>query len=944
MLQEPYLSIKRAIERTIPPGRLIHDELRTFAYGTDAGFYRLTPRLVVKVESEQDVRELLLACGRHGRPVTFRAAGTSLAGQAVTDSVLAILGRSWKGIRIEDNGSRVALQPGVVGAHANTRLLPYGRKIGPDPASINAAMIGGIVANNSSGMCCGTAQNSYRTLAGMRLVLADGTVLDTRSADSRARFLDSRRELISRLAELARRTRADEALAARIHHKYRIKNTTGYSLNALIDFEDPIEILAHLMVGSEGTLGFISEVTLETVPELPCKATSLALFPDIRSACAVIPGLKQENAAAVELMDRASLRSVEEKAGMPAFLKELSREAAALLVEARAPLPEDLADRVERLARAIGRAPLVQPVSFTADPAEFDRLWNIRKGLLTSAGAMRDVGTTVIIEDVAFPLERLDTAVADLNRLFEKHGYGGAIVFGHAMDGNLHCLFPQDFSTQAEIRRYERFTDELCRMVVEKYDGSLKAEHGTGRNMAPYVEMEWGSAAYSLMKEIKAIFDPQNILNPGVILNEDPKVHLRNLKPLPPAHPEVDKCIECGFCEVQCPSRDLTLTPRHRITVWREILRLQRAGEAGERRERLRRLFRYQGDDTCAADGLCATACPVGIDTGSLVKLLRSQGHSRLARWVADAAAAHTGLVLRLLRAGLDAAHAVRRTLGSGFLSAASGAARAVSAGRLPRWNPAVPRGAPRISPNRGHAANHMEAVYFPCCVSRTFGPPPGGLDTRSQHEVAASLMRKAGCGVVYPEGLDDLCCGMAFASKGFPEAADRKLIQLVNALEKASDKGRRPILVDTSPCLFRMRESGKAGGTLPLYDPVEFTLEHLAGRLRLNRLPETVAIHATCSSRKLNLAAKLGALAAACAERVAEPEGIGCCGFAGDRGFTVPELNASALRELRNSLPAGCRAGYSTSRTCEIGLSLHSGIAYQSILYLVDEASEPIC
>jgi D-lactate dehydrogenase len=338
----PLERFQRGLTAVIPADRLITDPLRTLAYGTDAGFYRLIPRIVVKVESEGEVAGVLAGAADAGLTVTFRAGGTSLSGQAVSDSVLVLLGKGWRGYTISPDGSTIRLQPGVVGAHANAYLAPLGRKIGPDPASINAAMVGGIVANNASGMCCGTAQNSYRTLEGMRLMLADGTVLDTRDPASRAGFLAKKREMADAVAALASDVRSDEELSGRIRRKFAMKNTTGYSLNALVDFTDPVEIIQHLMVGSEGTLGFIADVTYRTVPEHPHKASALMVFEDIRGACAAVAALKGCRVDAVELMDRESLRSVEEKEGMPAYLRSLDGRAAALLVETRAETRADL--------------------------------------------------------------------------------------------------------------------------------------------------------------------------------------------------------------------------------------------------------------------------------------------------------------------------------------------------------------------------------------------------------------------------------------------------------------------------------------------------------------------------------------------------------------------------------------------------------------------------
>ncbi|NCS61556.1 MAG: FAD-binding oxidoreductase, partial [Rhodoferax sp.] len=532
-----------ALSRILPAKQVITDSLRRLAYGTDASFYRLTPEVVAVVESEAELQALLQATRAHQCPVTFRAAGTSLSGQAVTDSVLALIGEGFATCEIGPEAATVRAGPGIIGGEVNFRLAPHGKKIGPDPASINASKIGGIAANNASGMCCGTAQNSYRTLAGMRVILADGTLLDTEDAFSVASFKQSHATLVDELQHLGSVVRADAVLAARIAHKYKIKNTTGYSLNALIDFEDPIDILSHLMIGSEGTLGFISRITYHTVAEDPFKASALVFFPSIELACQAVLALKPQPVSAVELLDRPALRSVQDKPGLPQTIRSLGDDAAALLIEVRGETAAAMQLRMDAALGAIKTINTVEPASFSVDPATCDMYWKVRKGTFPSVGAMRRTGTTVIIEDVAFPLASLASATLDLQALLRKHGYTEGIIFGHALEGNLHFVFTQDFSDQKEIDRYARFMDDICTLVVEKYDGSLKAEHGTGRNMAPFVEKEWGTQATNLMRRIKQLFDPKGLLNPGVLLNDDPQAHLKHLKPMPAAEEMVDRCI-----------------------------------------------------------------------------------------------------------------------------------------------------------------------------------------------------------------------------------------------------------------------------------------------------------------------------------------------------------------------------------------------------------------
>jgi D-lactate dehydrogenase len=930
-----YSELARELRQDLPPAQVITDALRRLAWGTDASFYRLVPQIVVTAHDEAELRTALAACRRHGAPCTLRAAGTSLSGQAISDSVLLRLGEGFREVTIAPDAATVRLGAAVVGAHANRLLAPHGRKIGPDPASIDAAHVGGIAANNASGMCCGTRDNSYHTLAALRVVLSDGAVLDTGDAASVAALRASHAGLLIGLATLARRVRGDEALAARIRHKYRMKNTTGYGLNALVDFEDPIDILAHLMIGSEGTLGAITHITYRTVPDHAHVATALVFFASLAAACEAVTRLAATPVAAVELMDRAALAAVESKPGMPAQIAALGADAAALLVETRAADAAGLAAQRAQIEAALAAGATVWPVEFTSDPALAAKYWKVRKGTFTSVGAVRATGSTVIIEDVAFPVARLAEATLDLQRLLHEHGYREAIIFGHALEGNLHFVFTQDFGNRAEVERYAGFMDALARLVVQGYDGALKAEHGTGRNMAPFVELEWGREALLVMQEIKRLFDPEGLLNPGVILNDDAQAHVRHLKPLPPADPIVDKCIECGFCEPKCPSTGLTLSPRQRITSWREIQRRQALGEDAAE---LEADYAYAGLATCAACGLCASACPVEIETGKLIKALRGAGAGDTARSVASWVGGHYGGVTAGVRAGLAVADAVHGVLGTAGMSALTGGVRKLSGGRVPRWSPLTP-GAARFSARSDAAGERL--VYFPSCAARAMGPARGDALTESLPDVTARVLRKAGWGLVYPEGMDALCCGQPLESKGLMDAADAKSAELEAALRAASEDGRLPIVFDTSPCAYRMKRWLE--GRLAVLDVSEALERLVLPRVRITPRPETVALHPVCSVVKQGLSDTLARVARACANEVVQPAEVGCCGWAGDKGFTVPELNEHALRHLPRALPADCRRGYSTSRTCEIGLSERSGRPYRSIVTLVDACASSL-
>jgi D-lactate dehydrogenase len=934
-----YSQLKQSLLQALPAHRVVSDPLRLLAYGTDASLYRLVPRLAVVVESEAEVRLVLDHCRRLGTPVTFRAAGTSLAGQSLTDSVLVLLGDHWNGVTILEGGDAVRLQPGVVGADANLKLLPYGRKIGPDPASINAARIGGIAANNASGMCCGTHENSYQTIRSLRVLLADGSLLDTGSADSRSEFARSHGELLARLGQLAARLKADAPLAERVRAKYRLKNTTGYSLNALVDFEDPIDILTHLLIGSEGTLGFISELTYRTVPELPRKASLLVLFPDMAEACRAIPPLKRTGAvAAAELFDQPAMLSVEQMPGMPDCIKGAPAGSAALLIETRAQDEAALETQMAAILQVLAPMRTLSRPAFATDPKATAPYWNARKGVFPAVAGARPVGTTVIIEDVAFKVEDLASGVLDLQALFERFGYVGCCIYGHALDGNMHFIIYHDFSDPAEVERYRRFLDAVCDMVVRKYDGSLKAEHGTGRNMAPYVELEWGAEAYRLMVELKVLLDPGGLLNPGVVLNPDPAVHLKNFKPMPAADEQVDACMECGFCEPMCPSAGLTFTPRQRITGFREVGRLDAAGADPQATAALRKRYAYDGTRTCAACGLCATVCPMGINTGKLMKRLRGRAKGPVAHKVGAWSARHYGGLLAASGPGLAAVGLVRRLLGDRGFTSLAAAARKLSGGLVPKVTANVPtRVAFRPRPATPRAQGR-QVVYLPSCATRSMGPAGNDPVRASVPEVFQRLLEKAGFEVIYPARLDGLCCGQPWETQGLREVADDKSAELERALAAASDGGRLPIVCDTSTCSRRMKEY--LDGRLELQDVVEFLHDQVLPRLQLTRQPGEIMLHLNCGARKMGLEPKLVALAQACSEQVVRPEGMTCCGFSGMWGFTTPELNEHATRKLAAQVPEGCRDGYSSNRTCEIGLSDQAGIPYRSIVHLVAKAA----
>lgn len=932
------------LESLLPKERIKCRLIDVVAYASDAGFYYLRPKAVVQPVSEDEIRALFSFSHTRKIPLTFRTAGTSLSGQSVTDGILVDLSQYWNRVKVEKDGELVRVQPGAIGAMVNAYLRKYKKKIGPDPSSINSAMMGGILSNNSSGMCCGVTKNSYHTTRFIKFILPDGKTYSTEFKEDYQRFYNESYEIYRQIKLLKDDLQKDVNITERIRHKYLTKNTVGYSVNAFLDFEEPLDILAHLLIGAEGTLGFIAEAVMDTVPDYPAKSTAMMYFPDIYAACKAIVPLTVTGAEAVELMDRASLRSIEDIKGVPVFLKELPEGAAALLVEYQGDTTDELKLKVDKfLALSEGLAQLI-PALFTTDPAEQEFLWKLRKGMFPAVGAVRASGTTVILEDIAFPVDSLGDAILDLQDLFKKHNYDNAIIFGHAKDGNIHFVVTQAFNTPSEISRYELFINDVVELVVNKYDGTLKAEHGTGRNMAPFVETEWGPEVYAVMARLKEVIDPENLLNPGVIINSDKKSHLLHLKDLPGVETEVDKCMECGYCEHKCPSRDITLTPRQRIVVRRELVKLKESGDK-KRYKVLLDQYQYDGMDTCAVDGLCATACPVDINTGSLIKRLRKESHNEWSNNLALAAAKNFSYVAGAVKFGLRAGVAVNNVFGPGTVKKLTGGIKKVIPA-FPLWSDQLkPAGALSAGLNRKQRVSDAMVVYFPTCISRIMGNSADGH--KSITDTFASMSGKAGLDYIIPENIGGFCCGQIFSSKGFSKAFEYTANTFIDNAWNWTGEGVMPVVLDVTSCtqtLLSCRpvlsaDNQKKFDALKIIDSIDYILDYVIPKATLKRTKGHVVLHPVCSLKKMGLEDKFVKIARHFAEKVEVPLHAGCCGMAGDRGFLFPELTkAATAKEAAEVKTTQYDGYYSSAKTCEMNLSDAVGRNYESILYLAEE------
>jgi D-lactate dehydrogenase len=899
----------------------------------DASHYLLTPRAVVVPSSIHEVASVLEATRRLGVPVTFRSGGTSLSGQAGTDGVLIDTRRGFRDIEVRDDGARVRTGPGVTVRAVNNRLSRFRRKLGPDPASEIACTIGGVVANNSSGMACGTHSNTYRTLDSSVLVLPSGTVVDTSLADADELLAIAEPALHAGLLRLRDRVRAHPDSLATIAKLYAIKNTMGYGVNAFVDFDRAVDILEHLVIGSEGTLAFVAEATFRTVPLATHLATGLLIFADLASATAALPTLVDAGFATIELMDATSLRVAQRDPEATDDLLALEVAGhAALLVEYQEETADDLHRRLMAAPEVFGGLPMTTPGTLSTDPARRATLWHLRKGLFTLVAGARPSGTTALLEDIAVPVERLYATCTELIQLFDDYGYEDSVIFGHAKDGNIHFMLNERFNDPVSLRRYRAFTERMVELVLRQ-GGTLKAEHGTGRIMAPFVRRQYGDELYEVMREVKALVDPHGLLNPGVLLTDDPDAHARNLKLAPAVEAEVDRCVECGYCEPVCPSKDLTLTPRERIVLRREMERADAAGDTALVAQ-LKKEYGYDGVDTCAVDGMCQTACPVLINTGDLVRRLRAENAGRIEQAGWSAAATNWDAVSRA--GGL--ALTVVDKLPSALPRLATDAARAVlGADTVPRYTADLPAGGRR---RRAVVSAAPVAVYFSSCTTTMFGPAGGG------DGVAESFLRlcdRVGIELATPRDLPSLCCGTPWKSKGLVEGYATMTKKVAASLVEATRDGELPVVCDASSCSEGLEVLLKAADAhgIRVIDAVAFVAEHVLPALPPGERIASLTVHPTCSSIRLGINGALEAVASAVADEVVVPENWACCAFAGDRGMLHPELTESATAREGAEVRVRASSNHaSLNRTCELGMTRATGEPYRHVLELLDEVT----
>lgn len=937
MLKPNYVSFKKDLDQMGFEGEILEKAFDRIVSSINASPYKQIPKMVAKVSCEEDVVSLMKAALRRNIPYTFKAAGTSLSGQCISKELLIILNNEkWRKSKIEKNGSYITVQVGLTGLEVNRLLTPFRKKIGPDPSSLSVAKIGGIVANNAKGNCCGTFDDSYKTLESMKVILYDGTLLDSKDLKSRSAFEKSHKDLIKKILELSKEAKNNPAVFNMIKHKYKIRNTVGLTLCALLDFEDPIDILIHLMIGSEGTLGFISEVTFKTISILPFTSTVLVTFKNKKDAEAGIKVCKELNASAVEWMNDELIFKARQVEKLKNVIQPMSVGGVTLLIEINSESESELEKKELGIKNGLHKVSNEQiEINFKRNWKDREKIWALRKGAFTISSKGKKISASLITEDIVVPIDSLADAIEDIEILLLKNSYE-KIVFGHALFGNFHLLFSVDFSNEKEKEKYDSFMIDLFSIVVRRYNGSMKGEHGTGRNVSPFVEKEWGQSCYRLMEKIKEIFDPKNLMNNEVIFNHDKKSYLKDISTIEEVDPTIDNCVECGFCEPVCPSRNIALNPRERIAVLREVENKESKFSKKDLKN-IKKEFNKKGVNTCGIVGVCGIACPIGIDTGNMIKKINIRKKNKIEKKIAEFFARRFHLLDLTLRIFLTFFHFLCKFLTFKGIKITFKKIRKLGVRSIPflfsKETFPVLENVKSIKNNS--CIGFKKVVFFPTCVERLMKHPS---NEDSMLDDFFSLLKKARVQAIIPKNMNSLCCGQIFSGRGFLRAGEIAKEQLKKEFYKITNGGVIPIVVNTSSCFKTLDFLNKEN--FKIFDLSSFILEYLNESLTYEKVKEDILIHEPCSLKNTSAYGNIKKIANMCTDFVYEPIDLECCGFAGDKGFFEPEVNESALKPLRNQKYSKIKRGFSQSFLCEVGLSFYTGKSYRSILKLVNECT----
>ena len=611
ILPERSRAVASDLRAALGVGKVKDDYSTLTAYAVDASIYRMTPKAVVLVESEEDIATTVQYAVQQGIPLTPRAAGTNLTGSAVGSGIILDVSRLNRVLELNREERWARVQPGIVLAELNKQLGVQGLLFGPDPSSGDMCKLGGMLANNSSGphtLRYGAVKDN---VAALRVCLQSGEWLDAKAYGlDDPIFLNLLKEQ-KPLRELQSLLQDNAALIAQKRPTVS-KNSCGYNLFGLADgFARGCFDLPKLFVGSEGTLGLFSEATIRLVEKPRATLTALIHFHRLEEVGDAVPKLLELNPSALEVMDANTLNLIgRAKHGIPAGA------AATLLVELDADgVQTDLREQAERMTEICRRYRLTSDPVIAFDPAQRDQLWKARKALYPTLYRFDPKKKPInFVDDVVVPAERISELIRYLEEFFAGQHVPVAI-FGHIGNGNAHIIPLLDVNDRGDFTKMVQAYHEIHHTVLSRFGGSICGEHGDGRVRAEFVKTMFGTELYGLFVQVKQSFDPTGMLNPGIKISDRPFTdHIdyeRLSKP----------CATCAKCNAVCPVYDVFQSEDMSSRGWFEIVTDKNYSYLNSKRV----------VEACLNCKSCRTACPAGVDVSQLILDRRAENPNKMA-------------------------------------------------------------------------------------------------------------------------------------------------------------------------------------------------------------------------------------------------------------------------------------------------------------------------
>ncbi len=614
ILPERTHAIAADLRAQLGPEKVKDDFPTRTAYAVDASIYRMVPQAVVLVESEDDIATTVRYAVTRGIPLTPRAAGTNLTGSAIGSGIILDVSRLNRVLEVNREEKWARVQPGMVLTELNKSLARQGLLFGPDPSSGDMCKLGGMLANNSSGphtLRYGAVKDNVHRL---RMCLTSETWLDAKSYrldDPALERLLSTIPLVREILHLAQ----SHADLIRSKKPNVSKNSCGYNLFGLVDGLAARRFdLPKLLIGSEGTLGVVSEATLKLVDKPTATLTALVHFRRLEEVGEAVPHLLELEPSALEVMDANTLDLIgRAKHGIPADA------AATLLVELDADGSRvDLRAQAERMGGICRRYQLSSDPVIAFDQDQRDQLWKARKALYPTLYRYDPRKKPInFVDDVVVRAEH----ISELIRYLEEY-FGGqrvpVAIFGHIGNGNAHIVPLLDVNDRADFNKMVQAYDEIHSTVLDRFGGSICGEHGDGRVRAEYVRKMFGEELYGLFVQVKKAFDPGHVLNPGIkISGASFTEHIDYTRLSKP-------CATCAKCNSVCPVYDVFQSEDMSSRGWFEIVTAKDYSYLNSKRV----------VEACLNCKSCRTICPAGVDVSDLILQKRAEHPNRLAGWI----------------------------------------------------------------------------------------------------------------------------------------------------------------------------------------------------------------------------------------------------------------------------------------------------------------------